>query len=129
MAASAGLLMLFRWAWALALSAVLLLVVYNFGSSQASIKELPWCRASESGVLSLPGAPEVRERCGSATRQLCRHSLADSIIVRNQRAILHHAVAAMIRSMGRHGTGEGVPQHKLRFRLLEELAGVWLAQM
>jgi len=29
MAASAGLLMLFRWAWALALAAVFLLVVYN----------------------------------------------------------------------------------------------------
>src|SRR5208282_2543097 len=28
-AASAGLLMLFRWAWALALAAVLLLVIYN----------------------------------------------------------------------------------------------------
>ncbi|MGB6722606.1 MAG: hypothetical protein WBE72_17545, partial [Terracidiphilus sp.] len=29
MAASAGLLMLFRWAWALALAAVLLLAAYN----------------------------------------------------------------------------------------------------
>jgi hypothetical protein len=63
MAASAGLLMLFRWAWALALAAVLLLVVYNL-----------WIFASQhqgaalvQGLLNLVFflylvRPEVRER-------------------------------------------------------------------
>jgi hypothetical protein len=63
MAASAGLLMLFRWAWALALSAVLLLVVYNlwiFSSQHQGA-------ALVQGLLNLVFflylvRPEVRER-------------------------------------------------------------------
>lgn len=61
--ASAGLLMLFRWAWALALAAVFLLVVYNlwiFSSTHQGA-------ALVQGLLNLVFflylvRPEVRER-------------------------------------------------------------------
>ncbi|HXR38864.1 MAG TPA: hypothetical protein VN776_07210 [Terracidiphilus sp.] len=61
--ASAGLLMLFRWAWALALAAVFLLVVYNlwiFSSQHQGA-------ALVQGLLNLVFflylvRPEVRER-------------------------------------------------------------------
>jgi hypothetical protein len=63
MAASGGLLMLFRWAWALALAAVFLLVVYNlwiFSSTHQGA-------ALVQGLLNLVFflylvRPEVREK-------------------------------------------------------------------
>jgi hypothetical protein len=63
LAASAGLLMMFRWAWALALAAVFLLVAYNvwiFSSRHQG-------SALVQGLLNLVfflylGRPEVRER-------------------------------------------------------------------
>lgn len=63
MAASGGLLMLFRWAWSLALAAVMLLVIYNLwiftGQHQGA--------ALVQGLLNLVFflylvRPEVRER-------------------------------------------------------------------
>jgi hypothetical protein len=62
-AASAGLLMLFRWAWALTLSAVLLLVVYNTWI----FSTLHMASALVQGLLNLVFffylvRPEVRSR-------------------------------------------------------------------
>jgi len=62
-AASGGLLMLFRWAWALALAAVLLLVVYNL----FIFSTLHQGAALVQGLLNLVFflylvRPEVRER-------------------------------------------------------------------
>ncbi len=63
MAASAGLVVSFRWAWALALSAVFLLTGYN-GWIFASQRQLP---AAVQAILNLVFflyliRPEVRER-------------------------------------------------------------------
>jgi hypothetical protein len=63
MAASAGLLMLFRWAWALALAAVFLLVAYNLWI----FSSLRQGAALVQGLLNLVFflyliRPEVRER-------------------------------------------------------------------
>jgi hypothetical protein len=63
MAASAGLLMLFRWAWALALAAVFLLVVYNLWI----FASLHQGAALVQGLLNLVFflylvRPEVREK-------------------------------------------------------------------
>jgi hypothetical protein len=61
--ASAGLLMLFRWAWALALAAVFLLVAYNawIFSSQHQGAALVQCLLNLVFFLYLV-RPEVRER-------------------------------------------------------------------
>ena len=63
MAASGGLLMLFRWAWALALAAVMLLVIYNLWIFTSQYQGA----ASVQGLLNLVFflylvRPEVRER-------------------------------------------------------------------
>jgi hypothetical protein len=63
MAASGGLLMLFRWAWALALAAVMLLVIYNLWIFTSQYQGA----ALVQGLLNLVFflylvRPEVRER-------------------------------------------------------------------
>jgi hypothetical protein len=63
MAASGGLLMLFRWAWALALAAVMLLVIYNLWIFTSQHQGA----ALVQGLLNLVFflylvRPEVRER-------------------------------------------------------------------
>ena len=54
-AASAGLMLLLRWAWALALAAVFLLAGYNLWIFSMQHREPRWCRAFEPCLLSLSG--------------------------------------------------------------------------
>jgi glycerol-3-phosphate acyltransferase PlsY len=61
--ASAGLLMLFRWAWALALAAVFLLVVYNLWIFSSQHQGAPLVQGLLNLVFFLYLVrPEVREK-------------------------------------------------------------------